>query len=163
MTPGSEPQSPYAVDVSRFAGMCSGPVEPLLLATEELGDVDVVEVVAAAGAGTVEAAAGLVIPLELMGVEAFCGGGAAEGSGAGGGLSSYKLPFIIAHQVTPEEFPVPVAGDATPPLPGTALSYSVAAVHAATWSEMVMMVMVGVRGRQRDDYAAAPGQRRIRG
>lgn len=45
---------------------------------------------------------------------------------------------------------MPVAGDATPPLPGTALSYSV----AATWSEMVMMVMVGGRGgRQRN----APG------
>lgn len=26
-----------------------------------------------------------------------------------------------------------------------------------------MMVMVGARGRQRDDYAAAPGQRRTRG
>lgn len=115
-----------------------------MLATDELGDVDdVVDVVATAGAGTVAAAAGLVMPLDDIGVAA--GGGAADANGAGGGLSSYRLPFIMAHQVTPEEFPVPVAGDATPPLPGTALSYSVAAVHAATWSEMVMMVIVKIQ------------------
>lgn len=101
MTPGS-PHSPYA-EVRRLAGMCSGPVEPLLLATDELGDVDeVVDVVAAVGAGTVAAAAGLVIPLVLIGVEAFCEGGcccccwrllllvdeSGITDGGGGGLSS---------------------------------------------------------------------------
>lgn len=102
--------------------MCNGPVE--LLVTE-LGLVLVVDVVAAVGTGTVEAATGLVIP--LLGVAAVCW----VGGGGGGGLSSYKLPFIIAHQVTPEVFPVPAAGDEE-----CTLSYRVAAVQA-TWSAMV--------------------------
>lgn len=118
MTPGSLAHS-YA---SLLAGMCNGPVE--LLVTEE-GDVLVVLVVAAVGGGTVAAAAGLVMP--LLGVAAAC----CDGGGGGGGLSSYKLPFIMAHQVTPEVFPVPAAGDAA-----CTLSYRVAAVQA-TWSVMV--------------------------
>lgn len=102
--------------------MCRGPVE--LLVTDE-GEVDeVVEVVVETG--TVAAATGLVIPLDGVAAAPWGAGG-----GGGGGDSSYRLPFIMAHQVTPEVFPVPVAGDAA-----CTLSYRVAAVQA-TWSVMV--------------------------
>lgn len=126
MTPGSDEHSVvYALAPSRLAGMWRGPVE--LLVTDD-GDVeDVVDVVATvADGGTVAAATGLVIPLDGVAADWLVGGG-----GGGGGLSSYKLPFIMAHQVTPEVFPVPAAGDAA-----CTLSYRVAAVHA-TWSVMV--------------------------
>lgn len=92
------------------------------LAGEELDVADVVAV----GGGTV---AGLVIPL-LLGVAALCG--------AGGGLSSYKPPFIIDHQVTPVEDPAPVAGEDPE---GCTWSYRVGAAQA-TGSAMVRMMVV---------------------
>lgn len=108
-----------------MAGMCRGPAEPLLLVTLAGDELDVADVVAAGG-GTV---AGLVIPLLLMGVAALCG--------AGGGLSSYRLPFIIDHQVTPVEDPAPVAGEDPG---GCTWSYRVGAAHA-TGSAMVRMMV----------------------
>lgn len=82
--------------------------------------------VVAVGGGTV---AGLVMPL-LLGVAALCG--------AGGGLSSYRPPFIIDHQVTPVEDPAPVAGEDPE---GCTWSYRVGAAQA-TGSAMVRMMVV---------------------
>lgn len=104
--------------------MCKGPADPLLLVTLAGEELDVAEVVAAGG-GTV---AGLVIPLLLIGVVALWG--------AGGGLSSYRLPFIMDHQVTPVEDPAPVAGEDPG---GCTWSYRVGAAHA-TGSAMVRMM-----------------------
>lgn len=131
MTLGSA-HSPYPpAEPSRFAGICSGPADPLLLVTLAGDELDVAEVVAVGG-GTV---AGLVMPLLLIGVAALCG--------AGGGLSSYRPPFIIDHHVTPVEVPAPVAGEDPG---GCTWSYRVGAAHA-TGSAMVRMI-VAARGSQ---------------
>lgn len=126
MTLGSA-HSPYPV-VGFLAGIWRGPAEPLLLVTLAGEELDVAEVVAVGG-GTV---AGEVMPLLDIGVAALWG--------AGGGLSSYRPPFIIDHHATPVEVPAPVAGDDPG---GCTWSYRVGAAHA-TGSAMVRM-MVAVK------------------
>lgn len=144
MTLGSA-HSPYP-DVKRFAGICKGPADPLLLVTLAGDELLVADVVAA---GTV---AGLVIPLLLIGVAALWG--------AGGGLSSYNPPFIIDHHVTPVEVPAPVAGEDPG---GCTWSYRVGAAHATGSAMLRMMVSRGgnhsieeqdrgLQRRLRDDF-----------
>lgn len=87
MTPLAGSTDSYE-EVGRFAGMCRGPVW-LLATEEELGDVD--EVVAVTGTTVMLTEFG-----EDTGVLTV---------GAGGGLSSYRLPFIMDHQPTPVAVP----------------------------------------------------------
>lgn len=110
-----------------MAGMCRGPALPLLLVTLAGEELEVALVVAAGG-GTV---AGDVIPLLEIGVVALWG--------AGGGLSSYRPPFIMVHQATPLAEAAPVAGEDPG---GWTWSYSVGAAHATGSFIVRMMVTV---------------------